>query len=111
MIVSKILKELGVTDFSLSGEPTNGNEFNSMFKKAVGVDEHETAIMSSDPKKFGVTWSQVEEKINATQYQRDRISQYPSIQDQLDMQYHDQVNGTTTWKDSIAKVKSDNPKP
>jgi hypothetical protein len=43
-----------------------------------------------------------------TQYQRDR--QYPSIGDQLDMQYHDQLNGTTTWQDAVAKVKSDNPK-
>ena len=46
---------------------------------------------------------------DAKQYQRDR--QYPNIGDQLDMQYWDQVNGTTTWKDAIAKVKSDNPKP
>ena len=46
---------------------------------------------------------------DAKQYQRDRI--YPSIQDQLDMQYWDSVNGTTTWKDAVAKVKSDNPKP
>jgi hypothetical protein len=46
---------------------------------------------------------------SATQYQRDR--QYPTIGDQLDMQYHDSVDGTTTWKDAIAKVKVDNPKP
>ena len=45
------------------------------------------------------------------QYQRDRAIAYASIQDQLDMQYWDSVNGTTTWKDHIAKVKSDNPKP
>ena len=45
----------------------------------------------------------------AQEYQRDR--QYPSIGDQLDMQYWDQVNGTTTWKDAIAKVKADHPKP
>ena len=44
-------------------------------------------------------------------YQRDREPLYPSIQDQLDMQYWDQVNGTTKWKEAIAKVKSDNPKP
>ena len=31
---------------------------------------------------------------DANQYQRDR--QYPSIGDQLDMQYHDQIDGTTT---------------
>ena len=46
---------------------------------------------------------------DAKQYQRDRV--YPSIQEQLDMQYWDNVNGTTTWKDAVAKVKSDNPKP
>ena len=40
-----------------------------------------------------------------------RLDAYPSIGDQLDMQYHDAVDGTTTWKDAIAKVKSDNPKP
>ena len=31
--------------------------------------------------------------------------------EQLDMQYWDSVNSTTTWADHIAKVKSDNPKP
>ena len=45
---------------------------------------------------------------DAKQYQRDRV--YPSIEDQLDMQYWDLLNGTTTWKDAVAKVKSDNPK-
>lgn len=40
-----------------------------------------------------------------------RKTAYPSIQEQLDMQYWDSVNGTTTWKDAVAKVKSDNPKP
>ena len=42
------------------------------------------------------------------QYLKDRV--YPSIGDQLDMQYKDLLNGTTTWKDAVAKVKSDNPK-
>ena len=45
------------------------------------------------------------------EYQRDRAVAYASIKDQLDMQYWDSVNGTTTWKDHIAQVKSDNPKP
>ena len=44
----------------------------------------------------------------ATQYQRDR--QYPDLGEQLDMQYWDEVNGTTKWKDTIAKIKADNPK-
>ena len=46
----------------------------------------------------------------ANDYKLKREDSYPSIQDQLDMQYWDSVNGTTTWKDAIAKIKSDNPK-
>jgi hypothetical protein len=36
---------------------------------------------------------------------------YGPISDQLDMQYWDAVNDTTTWKDHVAQVKADNPKP
>ena len=43
-------------------------------------------------------------------YSDKRAVTFPKIQEQLDMQYHDQINGTTTWKDAIAKVKADNPK-
>lgn len=53
--------------------------------------------------------AEYEAHLTATQYQRDR--QYPTWQEQMDMQYHDEIDGTTTWKDAIAKVKSDNPKP
>jgi len=56
-----------------------------------------------------ISKADIQAKIDETKYQRDRI--YPSIQEQLDMQYWDKVNGTTTWKDAIAKVKLDNPKP
>ena len=57
-----------------------------------------------------ITREQIKSKIQEMQYWYDRKSEYPSIKEQLDMQYHDTVNGTTTWKDAIAKVKSDNPK-
>ena len=40
-----------------------------------------------------------------------RQSAYGSIAEQLDMIYWDKVNDTTVWKDHVAKVKSDNPKP
>ena len=36
---------------------------------------------------------------------------YASYGDQLDMQYKDAVNGTTTWKDHVAAVKAKYPKP
>ena len=53
---------------------------------------------------------EVQADYDAKQYQRDRATAYPSIQEQLDMQYWDKVNNTTNWEDVIAKVKSDNPK-
>ena len=40
-----------------------------------------------------------------------RKTAYGDLGDQLDMQYHDNVDGTTTWKDHVAKVKADNPIP
>ena len=39
-----------------------------------------------------------------------RRADYPSREDQFDMQYHDQVDGTTTWKDTIQAVKDKYPK-
>jgi len=47
----------------------------------------------------------------ANAYKKLRATEYPSVQDQLDMQYWDSVNGTTTWATAIAKVKPDNLKP
>jgi hypothetical protein len=57
------------------------------------------------------TWaSEYEAHVAATKYQDDRKPAYPSIQDQLDMQYHDLVDGTTTWKDAVEVVKNKYPK-
>jgi len=39
-----------------------------------------------------------------------RATSYPTWQEQMDMQYKDLLNDTTTWKDAVAKVKLDNPK-
>jgi len=43
--------------------------------------------------------------------QNDATTRYAEIEEQLDQQYHDSVNGTTTWKDAIATVKAAHPKP
>ena len=47
---------------------------------------------------------------NAQAYARNRATAYASTGDQLDMQYWDSVNDTTTWKDHIASVKAQFPK-
>ena len=48
---------------------------------------------------------------DAQQYARTRAKKYPSWQEQMDMQYHDAVDGTTTWQDAVQAVKDANPKP
>ena len=36
---------------------------------------------------------------------------YPSIGEQLDMQYRDKINDTTIWEDTISAIKAAHPKP
>jgi hypothetical protein len=47
---------------------------------------------------------------NSKQYQRDRAKEYPSIQEQLDLQYWDKINNTTKWEEAINAVKNKYPK-
>jgi len=47
---------------------------------------------------------------NSKQYQRDRSKEYPSIQEQLDLQYWDKINNTTKWEEAINAVKQKYPK-
>jgi hypothetical protein len=63
----------------------------------------DTAVMPSE--------EEVNAKIAELNVIKARVLAYGSTGSQLDMQYWDGVNGTTTWADHIAKVKSDNPKP
>ena len=51
----------------------------------------------------------LEERQNAVR--ATRRNAYGDLGSQLDMQYHDSVDGTTTWKDHVAAVKSANPIP
>lgn len=48
--------------------------------------------------------------LKSQEYIANRKSEYPSIQDQLDMLYWDKVNGTTNWQDKITEIKEKYPK-
>lgn len=79
----------------------NGEAYSGEVGSFVAVSYSESAVEAKA--------QELEAEYNAKQYQRDR--QYPSIAEQLDMQYWDSVNGTTTWADAIAAVKAAHPKP
>ena len=64
-----------------------------------------------DAVKVAAARKSLDDAAAAIKYKSDRAAAFASIGDQLDMQYWDAVNGTTTWKDHVAKVKADHPKP
>lgn len=43
-------------------------------------------------------------------YIEKRLTEYPSVQDQLDMIYWDKVNNTNVWQETITAIKTKYPK-
>jgi hypothetical protein len=54
--------------------------------------------------------AEIQAEHDSKEYARNRATAYASTGDQLDMQYWDSVNDTTTWKDHVASVKDQFPK-
>ena len=74
------------------------------------VNEGVYEAWDKDGKAITVDKAAVDAEYAKQDYVEKREIAYPTIEEQMDMQYWDSVNGTTTWKDAIAKVKTDNPK-
>jgi len=97
-VIKAILKINPNAEVSVSG-----NDINSI------VWENGTTPISVTDIQAKIT--ELENEYNNNAYQRNRASEYPSIEEQLDLQYHDQINGTTKWKDKIKAIKDKYPKP
>ena len=61
--VGEALKELGINEWVLHGEPKDEDEFKLMFRKVTGATSDNTAILSDDTSKWGVTWKQISDKM------------------------------------------------
>ena len=80
--VSDALSALGVTEWVIRGEPTNAEEFASMFRKVTGEAENGSSIESDNSADWGVTWDEVNvkmqdltaaEPMKALRAERDRL--------------------------------------
>jgi len=80
----------------------NGDTYEGL----VWHDENELPPPTEEEVQAEIERLQAEYEYN--QYQRDRASEYPSIQDQLDVLYHQGYDG---WKAAIDEVKNKYPKP
>tara|TARA_R100001082_G_scaffold74796_1_gene43230 strand:+ start:497 stop:793 length:297 start_codon:yes stop_codon:yes gene_type:complete len=93
------------------------NAIRKAYPNAVSIDDGTGAYDSSGNKitleqsKIDAARTTLNTEAAAVKYKSDRAVAYPSLQEQFDLQYWDQVNSTTKWKEAIAKVKADNPKP
>ena len=102
--------------FVINGTPSNEAEYKANVKFVSGADENGSAIFK-DTQDF--TWAEVEAKkaelqadYDAKEYQRQRKAEFDkiSIGDQLDMHFHDTMNGTSTWTDWVSEIKNKFPK-
>ena len=98
--------------------------YKSEAKPVVSIDDSAGAFdangnsVTLDQTKIDAARTALDTAAAAILYQTQRTGEagttdtiYASIGDQLDMQYKDAVNGTTTWKDHVAAVKAKYPKP
>jgi hypothetical protein len=94
----------GLTDALLSLYP--GAIWTLRGDKLDWSDENELPPPTEEELQAEIERLQAEYENN--QYQRDRASEYPSIQDQLDTLYHQGYDG---WKAMVDEVKNKYPKP
>ena len=102
MITSNGLEKLGFTpnvDFALQDD---GN----------GVYIKEWNSGSPQPTEAEIETAKAEwqAEYDAQAYARARAEAYPSWQEQMDMMYHDQTEGSRTWLDAVEAVKEAYPK-
>ena len=103
MITPTGLEKLGFTsniDFVLQddGDGVYIKEWNSKEKSQPTETEIEVAHAE---------W---QAEYDSQAYARARAEAYPSWQEQMDMMYHDQTEGSRTWLDAIEAVKEAHPK-
>ena len=105
MITARGLIQLGfeiTTDFILQDDSNGSGPYIKEWKSG-SPQPTQAEIEAAE-----ATW---QTNYDAQEYARNRETAYASTGDQLDMQYWDNVNSTTTWKDHVAAIKAAHPKP
>ena len=98
---------------SFPGSVETEEEYKSI-KWQVGLSKDKICIFGEPPEnkpsweELKVELEKVKLKYKNLEYRRKRKPEYPAIVDQLDLLYHEGVEG---WKEEIKKVKDKYPKP
>ena len=88
----------------------------NLYPNVVSIDDT-AGVMDKDGNQVPVVQSDYEAEVARLQaeydsqaYARARAEAYPSWQEQMDMMFHDQTEGSRTWLDAIEAVKETYPK-
>ena len=103
-------------DITAGAGPVTEEQYNAGYREITGVDENESAILSTNVFDFTVKYADAKAKYdslistwNNEEYARKRVEEYPDWGTQLDYIYH---NGLDKWKtDMVDPVKAKYPKP
>jgi|TARA_R100001460_G_scaffold70657_1_gene111299 hypothetical protein len=74
----------------------------------VGAFDKDGKSVTLDQSKIDAARATLNAEYAALEYSRNRVAEYPSIEDQLDTIYHSGVAG---WKTTIKAIKDKYPKP
>ena len=88
----------------------------NLYPNVVSIDDG-AGPMDKDGNRIPVVQSDYETEVarlqaeyDAQAYARERAEAYPSWQEQMDMMFHDQTEGSRTWLNAIEAVKEAYPK-
>jgi hypothetical protein len=66
--------------------------------------------LDGEPAPTDQQWADAEAAVNSMlaseAVRQKRAAEYPPVQEQMDMMYHDLVEGTTKWADIVRSIKS-----
>ena len=75
----------------------------SRFSIQSGIVDWETSPI--DQSLVDAEVARLQTEYDSQEYARNRATAYAPLGEQLDMQYHDQQDGTTTWADHVTEIK------
>ena len=108
--IAKVLNALGIHDIIVHGSPSSETEFFTQCKKIVGTTETNEAILSTDPKDFGITWAEVKVKFDemtseydSQEYARKRQEEYPTIEECIHAILDDDLDALQKKRTEIKK--------
>ena len=104
--IKKYCESKGVTEVDFLSDVLLQDDGKGAYIKNWNLD-----IAKPNQEQLNALESQADLQERQNQVRAIRKQAYGDIGEQLDMQYKDSLNGTTTWKDHVQAIKDANPIP